>query len=75
MELCCWETKIIHGGRSKSVIKFIIALAKKDFLKRNNLLASNTDLIWEKGYWKLYVRYVYGTKTWKKGLPEERNID
>ncbi|XP_049957338.1 uncharacterized protein LOC126473992 [Schistocerca serialis cubense] len=70
-------SKIPDDGRSREDIKCRLAMARKAFLKKRNLLTSNIDLNVRKSFLKVFVWSVatYGSETWTINSLDKKRIE
>ncbi|XP_049787711.1 uncharacterized protein LOC126191016 [Schistocerca cancellata] len=76
-EFCYLGSKITDDGRSREDIKCRLAMARKAFLKKRNLLTSNIDLGVRKSFLKVFVWSVamYGSETWTITSLDKKRIE
>ena len=76
-EFCYLGSKITDDGRSREDIKCRLAMAKKAFLKKRNLLTSSIDLSVRKSFLKVFVWSVamYGSETWTINSLDKKRIE
>ena len=76
-EFCYLASKITYDGRSSEDIKCRLAMARKAFVKKRNLLTSNIDLSVRKSFLKVFVWSValYGSETWTINSLDKKRIE
>ncbi|XP_049864315.1 uncharacterized protein LOC126365784 [Schistocerca gregaria] len=76
-EFCYLGSKIPDDGRSREDIKCRLAMARKAFLKKRNLLTSRIDLSVRKSFLKVFVWSVamYGSEIWTITSLEKKRIE
>ena len=76
-EFCYLGSKITSDGRSSEDIKCRMAMGRKAFLKKRNLLTSNIDLSVRKCFLKAFVwsMALYGSETWTISSSDRKRIE
>ena len=76
-EFCYLGSKITYDGRSSEDIKCRLAMARKAFVKKRNLLTSNIDLSVRKSFLKVFVwsLALYGSETWTISSLDRKRIE
>ena len=76
-DFCYLGSKITADGRSREDIKWRLAIVKKAFLKKRNLLTSNININVRKSFLKVFVWSValYGSETWTINSVDKKRIE